>query len=516
MKVISIGTDIKLFEENSAVRQRTIEYGKLFEELHLVVFISDDNKFTAQKLSDNVFLYPTKSKIRIFYIFDFIKVIRKILKNSGKNNIVLTCQDPFETGIVGAFAKMFFNLPLHIQVHTDLMHKYFRRMSFLNRTRFFMVEFVLKYSDRVRVVSERVKKSISSFSKNIDVLPIKTEIGTDSEENLSKPFSFTLLMVCRLEKEKNIVTVFQAIKNLDSVSSADKKNIGLCLVGDGSQKVYLENMAKNMGISEKVVFAGWQNNLTSYYKMADAFISTSLYEGYGLSTIEAAYFGKPLILSETGVAGEMFKNNESALICDAKDSNCFAKSILKIYEDKNLAERMGQSAKVAADRYLNSENNYFKEYADSIIKTADDFKKRNFISRIFNFKKTAFNSFIALRYLICGLTAAAVNIGSLYVFTDVVGIWYLYSSILAFLISLVISFVLQKFIVFKDTKTDGMRNQFSKFFIAAVLGVITNTAIMFVCVDMFGIWYIFSQVIAGFFVMIQNFIFYKFFIFNKK
>lgn len=508
MKVISIGTDKKIFDENSAVRQRQIEYGKFFDEVHLVVFTPNNAKFQNQKISDNVFLYPTKSKVRIFYIFDFLRIIKKILKNSGKNNFVLTCQDSSETGIVGVFAKLLFNLPLHIQIHTDLMNKYFWQSSLSNKTRFLMSEFVIKYSDRVRVVSERVKKSIEQFSKNVDVLPIKMEIKTESEMEIKKPFPFTLLMVCRLEKEKNIEVVLRAIKNLN-------ENVGLCIVGDGSQKAYLEQVAKDFGISERIVFVGWQNDLAPYYKMADAFISASLYEGYGISTIEAAYFGKPLILSETGIAEEIFKKNESAFICDAKNSVCFSQKISALYENKNLADKMGQFAKAAAENHLNSGKNYFKEYADSIIKTADGFKKKKLASRLFCFKKTFFNSFIALRYFICGVISAAVNIGSLYVFTDFVGIWYLYSSVLAFLLSLIISFISQKFVVFKDMKTDGMHHQFSKFFITAVLSVISNTALMFACVDIFGVWYIFAQIIAGFFVMIQNFLLYKFFIFNK-
>lgn len=508
MKAVSIGTDQKIFDENSPVRQRVIEYGKFFDELHIITFTPNDGKYKFQKISDNIFLYPTKSKIRAFFVFDFIKIIRKILRTNGKRDFILTCQDPFETGITGAFAKLYFNLPLHIQIHTDLMHKYFREASSLNKVRYFIAEFVLKYADRVRVVSERIKKSIERFSKNIDVLPIKADINMELEEEIKKPFPFTLLMVCRIEKEKNIETVLQSIKGLDN-------NIGLCLVGDGSQKTNLEEMSKNLGISNRVVFAGWKNNLAPYYKIADAFISASLYEGYGISTVEAAYFGKPLVLSETGVAGEIFKENESAFVCDAKDKVCFAESIPKLYEDKNLAQRMGQSAKIAVDKHLKLDKNYFEEYAYSIIKTASNFKKRNIISRIFDFKMTVFRSFRVLRYFICGITSASANIGFLYIFADIIGIWYLYSSILAFLLALIISFILQKFVVFKDVQTNKIHHQFSRFFIAAIFGVVTNTIIVFVCVDMFGIWYIFSQIIAGFFVMIQNFILYKFFIFNK-
>ena len=322
---------------------------------------------------------------KLFYVTDALFIIKKLAKNS--HNFIITCQDPFETGIVGAFAKMFFNLPLHVQVHTDLMNKYFRQTYFLNRIRYFMAEFVLKYSDRVRVVSERIKKSIDKFSKNIDVLPIKVKIETESGEKIKKPFAFTLLMVCRLEKEKNMETVFQTVKNLNN------KNIGLCIVGDGSQKEILKQTAKDLGISDRVIFAGWQDDLAPYYKIADVFVSSSLYEGYGISTMEAAYFEKPLILSDTGVAGEIFKNNESAFVCDAKDGACFAEKVLNIYQDKNLAQKIGQSAKLAADKHLNSERDYFYDYADSVLKTANGFKKRNFISRIFYFKKTVFQFF---------------------------------------------------------------------------------------------------------------------------
>lgn len=509
MKVISLGMGQKIFEENSAVRQRMIEYGKYFEELHIVVFTPNDNKFENQKISDNVFLYSTKSKVRMFYIFDFLKIVRIILKNSGGRDFVLTCQDPFETGIVGSLIKLFYGLPLHIQVHTDLGHKYFRELSFLNKIRFLISEFTLKYSDRVRVVSERIKKSIESFYKNIDVLPIKTEFPKVAPWEAEKTFPFTLIMVCRLEKEKNIETVLRAIKDLEN------KNIGLCLVGDGSEKNNIQKMAQDMGILEQIYFAGWQNNLTPYYQMADAFISTSLYEGYGVSTVEAAYFGLPLILSDTGIAGDVFKNN-SAFICDAKDYICFSKNILKIYEDGDLSKRMGEVARGAAQQHLALLSDYFKKYTDSVIKTAYNYKRRNLFARVIEFKKTVFNSIMLLRYFICGVTSAATNIIAIYIFTDALGIWYLYSSVIAFLISLVISFVLQKFVVFKDINIDKIHHQFSRFFIVAALGVLTNTFFVYLCTDVLGIWYILSQLIAGFFVMIQNFSLYRFFIFNKK
>lgn len=528
MKVISIGTDRKLFEEDSAVRKRVIEYGRLFEKLHIIVFskrnfqitnsklqTNPKSKIQSFKIGENITVYPTNSRNKLFYIIDALLIIRKLIKNSKlkiknlRNDCVISCQDPFETGIVGAIIKLFYDLPLHIQIHTDLGHKYFRESSLLNKIRFMMSEFTLKYSDRVRVVSERIKKSIQAFSNNIDVLPIRMEILQGQSLEIKKPFPFTLIMVCRLEKEKNIETVLNAIKKLNN------KDIGLCLVGDGSQRTSLENLSRILNLESRILFVGWQDDLEPYYKMADAFVSASYYEGYGVSTVEAGYHCLPLILSDTGIAADVFKN-DSAFVCDAMDSDCFSQNILKIYEDKNLAQKMGEVARESAQKHLAELNDYYKKYADSVIKTADNYQKKNFISRVIEFKKIAFNSIIFVRYFLCGITAAGFNILLLYLFTDIFGVWYLYSSIIAFILALILSFVLQKFVVFKDGNTNGMHKQFSMFTVVAILGVVTNTALVFVFTDILGFWYILSQLFAGFFVMIQNFLLYKYFIFNYK
>lgn len=519
MKLISIGTDRKLFEENSAVRQRVIEYGKFFEEIHIIVFSTRNLKYPSSKyqVSKNVWVYPTNSRSRIFYIFDAFRIGKAISSKLKASSCVISCQDPFETGFVGALVKLFYGLPLHIQIHTDLKHKYFASFSLLNKVRILIGDFVIGYSDRIRAVSDRIRKSIAKSPDKIDVLPILAGIKERRNEKMSeikKPFPFTLLMTCRLEREKNIETVFKSLKQIED------KNIGLCIIGDGSQKDFLKKLSSDTGISDRVVFAGWQNDLASYYKMADAFVSPSFYEGYGVSTLEAAYFGKPLILSETGVAEEVFSiktdsKKGSCFVCDAKDSECFAENILKLSKDKILAKEMGELAKNEADKHLDSGKDYFSKYANSIKNTANEFKPKNFFTRVFDLIKIAFNSMIYLRYLICGTTAAAVNILSLYIFVEFFGIEYITSSILAFLVALVLSFVLQKFVVFKDMETDGMHRQFSKFFIVALLGVMSNTLLFYIFTNLVGIWYILSQILAGLFVMVQNFVLYKFFIFKN-
>ena len=68
MFLISIGTDRKIFEEGSPVRNRQVEYGSLFDTTHIVVW-NERNKgeFGLINISKNVFVHPTNSKNKLFY-----------------------------------------------------------------------------------------------------------------------------------------------------------------------------------------------------------------------------------------------------------------------------------------------------------------------------------------------------------------------------------------------------------------------------------------------------------------
>ncbi len=505
MKIISLGMGQKIFEKNSAVRRRQVEYGNLFDRLHLIVFSPDSNNFEDEKLSEKVFLYPTKTKIRIFYLLDFIKIVKKIIRVSEDKNFVLTVQDPFETGIVGVILKIILGVSLQIQLHTDFNNKYFILHSPLNFVRLILAHITLPFADSVRVVSEKVAKGVRELNPNVSVLPISQDLKLANVE-VKKDFKGGLLTVCRLEKEKDIETAIRAFAKL-SVSYPEAT---FTIVGDGSQKKSLELLAKSLGVEDRIKFVGWHNDLSSFYKEADIYISTSLFEGYGMSMVEAASYALPLVLSEAGIAEEYFKN-KGALLCKPRDVEAFYKSLSVLFKDKEARMRMGLEARKSVESRAITWENYLKMYKSIMEKVSDSKIGKTVFYRVFDF----FNSIMFVRYFISGITSAGFNIGLLYVFTDIVGIWYLYSSIIAFVLALFLSFGLQKFVVFKDSNVKNIHKQFSKFFIVAVLSVITNTVLIFICTDYLGIWYILSQIIAGFFVMIQNFILYKIFIFKK-
>lgn len=122
---------------------------------------------------------------------------------------------------------------------------------------------------------------------------------------------------------------------------------------------------------------------------------------------------------------------------------------------------------------------------------------------------------IYIKYIISGGTTAAVDLGFLYIFTDIFHIWYIASAALAFILAFFVSFFLQKFWTFRDRSTDGIYKQMWLYFIVATINMVLNTLLMYIFVDWFNIWYMLAQVFVGIFIAIWNFIISKFFIFNQ-
>jgi len=119
-----------------------------------------------------------------------------------------------------------------------------------------------------------------------------------------------------------------------------------------------------------------------------------------------------------------------------------------------------------------------------------------------------------IKYLIAGGTAAFVDLGLLYFFTDILEIWYLISASLAFIIAFFVSFFLQKFWTFRDRDKEIMYKQMGLYLVVAIVNLLINAALMYIFVDGFKIWYMLAQFLISGLIAIESYWVYKIFIFN--
>ncbi|MEK7081726.1 MAG: glycosyltransferase [Patescibacteria group bacterium] len=360
-KLLMISTDRKIFEEDSAVRARMIEYGKLFGETHIIVFAKNNRQPTTdnRRLSDNTFVYSTNSLSKFFYIFDAVRIGKSVIENCKParpagglkiENCLITTQDPFECGLVGWRLARKFKIPLELQIHTDIGSPYFTslklgwRLATLNFLRFQSARFLLPRADKIRVVSVRIKNYLISRFKiaeaKIEIRPIKIDEAkiqravVSPENDLRKKyyqFDFIALAAGRLEPEKNFALA------IDVWRAVIKKfpRAGLIIVGAGSLEKNLKLFAQGgprKARQDNVVFEPWTENLASYYKTADVFLNTSFYEGYGMTLAEAVVADCPVISSDVGVIDEIYRSGKKAAICSVGDKNCFVAEINRLFK----------------------------------------------------------------------------------------------------------------------------------------------------------------------------------------
>lgn len=121
-----------------------------------------------------------------------------------------------------------------------------------------------------------------------------------------------------------------------------------------------------------------------------------------------------------------------------------------------------------------------------------------------------------VRFCISGGVSSILGFTILYVFTEYIGIWYLLSSVMSFIICDIFSFILKKFWVFEEKDIKEARLQIFLYFVLSMMYLITNTILMFISVEYMHIQYIISQVIIIFILLMPNyFITQKIFIVQK-
>ena len=128
-------------------------------------------------------------------------------------------------------------------------------------------------------------------------------------------------------------------------------------------------------------------------------------------------------------------------------------------------------------------------------------------------KKESSKQFI--KFSIIGALNTIINLAVLYVCTDIFGIYYLISAVIAFIFAVTNSFVLNKTWTFKEKINQDASSKYVKFFIISIIALAVNLIILYVLVESFEVYYIIAQLIGIISNLIINFFGNKLWTFKK-
>lgn len=119
-----------------------------------------------------------------------------------------------------------------------------------------------------------------------------------------------------------------------------------------------------------------------------------------------------------------------------------------------------------------------------------------------------------VKFIIAGCTAGGADLVFLYIFHGVLRLEIVMSTSIAFILSFLVSFTLQKYWTFQNYSQRKMFNQLFLYIINALVGLNLNGLLMHLLVNKFHVWYLLSQVIVNLLLALLNFAVYKFIIFR--
>jgi glycosyltransferase involved in cell wall biosynthesis len=366
MRVLSISTDRKLFHEGSSVFLRSMEYVSKLKEMHVIVFSLKTQGFKDFS-KENLFVYPTNSTSKLMYMVDAIRIGKKIVTREGfsPNNTVITCQDPFETGLVGYLLNYKFHLPLQLQVHTDFLSSYFKK-GLLNRFRVFLAKFIIPSSDGIRVVSSVIADSIKEYfpklKAKVSILPIFVDVENiiNREVGFDKNIVPNILMLSRLSKEKRILDGIEAFKVLVLDNKVDAR---LTIVGLGPEKENIISKINELGLKDSVQMVGWEDDAILRFKKADIYLLTSEYEGYGMTLIEAGASGCVVVTTKVGIAKtDIFKDGYNSYVCEVGDVNAMAVKLKDLITNSDKRKLFKQRLQDSIRASSVTRDEYVEEY----------------------------------------------------------------------------------------------------------------------------------------------------------
>ena len=157
-----------------------------------------------------------------------------------------------------------------------------------------------------------------------------------------------LVTVARLEPQKNIPMLLDVCKNV----IAKHPDFKLEIYGVGNLEQELKEYSESIGIAESVTFMGYVDNIPEKIRTATAFLLTSDYEGISNAMLEALAVGLPCICTDCPIGGARtyIQSMQNGILVPVRDKDKFTEAVLKIIEDKDLQENLGNKASAITDK----------------------------------------------------------------------------------------------------------------------------------------------------------------------
>lgn len=287
--------------------------------------------------------------------FRLVFAIHRIIK---KENPDLLVSSLTYANYICAIAKYCFQskVPVILTEHSVVSKSIpTERLSYIKKK---ILRYFYPKADCLVTVSQGSKKElVNSFAVPANkIVVINNGIDIDltlklGKENVDHPWFSEdipiLISVGRLTKLKNYPLILKAIHSLK-----DEFYFRFVMLGEGEERHNLEALAKELGISDRVLFLGFQDNPYKYMSKSTFFVLSSFWENFPVVVLEAMCLKVPVISTDCPFGpGEMIENNLTGLLVPNGNADALAEAILLVLKDESLRYNLAEAARIRVNDF---------------------------------------------------------------------------------------------------------------------------------------------------------------------
>jgi len=289
-----------------------------------------------------------------------------------KKKLLIHCGQVMIPGMAGFLTQFFLRAPYIVYAYGSEFLKYVRFPYNV------ILKIILKNAYKIITISNYTTSQVKKLGIPEDKI-IQTLLGVDTQKfypshpdpEIRRRYGLEgkriIMSTCRLVELKGVDMVISAMPHvLRSVPNAV-----YLIVGSGEDRERLEGIAREKGVSHKVIFTGYVSDetLLAFYNLSSLYVMPSRemldigsVEGFGISYVEASACGKPVIGGRSGGVGDAVIDGVTGILVDAKNVDEIAQAIISLLKNNELAEKLGKQGLEHVQKELSWDKIAFKLY----------------------------------------------------------------------------------------------------------------------------------------------------------
>ena len=256
----------------------------------------------------------------------------------------------------GGISARLMRLPHIYHVHNAFFSTYFRTYLPVG----FIKWLTLKLADRMIFVSQRQMQELFNNQAQGNKFKVATQ-GFDAQYFLpdkerdiawrrnigiseSSPLVVLIAASARNKGQEDFLRAASIVK--ESMPATQ-----FAIIGSGDRRYLkeLKDLAMQLGLEDNVFFVDFMEDIAPVYGSLDVLVCASLKETFGRTIVEAMLAGKPVVSTRCGGPEEIVIDEVTGFLVPVKAPQELARAILKILEDRDLAQQMGREGRKRAE-----------------------------------------------------------------------------------------------------------------------------------------------------------------------